>query len=349
MKKNYIQTIRKSFKVVVLLLLNSYVFAQIPVNAMTADPSATSVTQVPSGSDINGSAVIQFKFKNEAALVDMTGKIPDGSVRITITFPSTSAFTSVNSIPKFIVEDSSFQPNGIIHLKNNAVINEQEVLDLLLNVNGVTNGAGTITYNVSRTEPFTTANTLTTNDSASASFNTSTVLPVKLKSFDASINNCVTNINWQSASEDNLKNYSLEYSYDGSKYIGCYDVNAKGNNSAYNMKHVAIEEKVFYRLKMFDFDGTYEYSRILPFNAVCNKIWAVVYPNPIAQTINVNVSTLNKLPTTAVLYNILGKKILSQLLQNGTNKINVTNMTAGIYTLIFSENTGLKNSLIIIK
>jgi len=50
-----------------------------------------------------------------------------------------------------------------------------------------------------------------------------------------------------------------------------------------------------------------------------------------------------------VLYNILGKKILSQLLQNGTNKINVTNMTAGIYTLTFSENSGLKNSLIIIK
>jgi len=89
--------------------------------------------------------------------------------------------------------------------------------------------------------------------------------------------------------------------------------------------------------------------KFYPLMLSVRKIWAVVYPNPIAQTINVNVSTLNKLPTTAVLYNILGKKILSQLLQNGTNKINVTNMTAGIYTLTFSENSGLKNSLIIIK
>ena len=50
-----------------------------------------------------------------------------------------------------------------------------------------------------------------------------------------------------------------------------------------------------------------------------------------------------------VLYDILGKQILSQILQNGKNKINVTKMIAGIYTLTFSENTGIKNSSIIIE
>ena len=73
MKKNYIQIIRKTLKVIILLMLNSYVFAQ-PPNSLTADPSATSVTQVPSGTDIVGSAVIQFKFTNAAAIINLTSK-----------------------------------------------------------------------------------------------------------------------------------------------------------------------------------------------------------------------------------------------------------------------------------
>ena len=349
MKKNYIQTIRKTLKVITLLMLNSYVFAQIPVNAMTADPAATSITQVPVGNDIAGSAVINFKFTNDAALVNITGQIPVGAVRVTITFPATSAFSSADSIPKFHIEGSNDQPNGVVTLVNDSIILEKEVLDLLINVRGTATGSGTITYIVSLTGTDSSANQRTNNDTTSATFNTSMVLPVKLKSFDASINNCVSIINWQSASEDNLKNYLLEYSYDGNTYIGFYEVNAKGNNSTYNTNHTPAKGKVFYRLKMIDFDGKYENSSIVPLSIICNKSWAVVYPNPTTQIVNVNISTLNKLPTTVVLYDAVGKKILSQLLQNGTNKIDVSKITLGIYTVTFSENTGIKNSLIIIK
>ena len=349
MKKNYIQIIRKTLKVIILLMLNSYVSAQIPANAAKADPEATSVTQVPVGNDIAGSAVINFKFTNAATSVDNTGEIPAGAVRVTITFPATSAYSSPGSIPKFAIESFNDQPNGVVTLVNNALILEKEVLDLLINVRGTAMGSGTITFNVSTTTPVTTENLNATNDNQSAAFNTSMVLPVNLKSFDASINNCVSNLNWQSTSEDNLKNYLLEYSYDGNTYIGFYEVNAKGNNSTYNTNHTPAKGKVFYRLKMIDFDGKYEYSKIIPLNIICNKSWAVVYPNPTTQIINVNISTLNKLPTTVVLYDAVGKKILSQLLQNGTNKIDVSKIALGIYTVTFSENIGIKNSSIIIK
>ena len=348
MKKNYIQTIRKTLKVILLLMLNSYVSAQIPLNAANADPSTTSVTQVPVGNDIAGSALINFKFTNEALTVDSTGQIPAGAVRLTITFPATSAFSSASSIPKFHIE-SNDQPNGVVTLINDSIILEKEVLDLLINVKGTATGSGTITYIVSLALPETSRNLQINNETTLATFNTSMVLPVNLKSFDASINNCDNNINWQSASEDNLKNYLLEYSYDGNTYIGFYEVNAKGNNSLYNTNHTPTKGKVFYRLKMIDFDGKYEYSKIIPLNIICNKSWAVVYPNPTTQIINVNISTLNKLPTTVVLYDAVGKKILSQLLQNGTNKIDVSKIALGIYTVTFSENTGIKNSSIIIK
>jgi len=122
MKKNYIQTIRKTLKVIILLMLNSYVSAQIPLNAANADPSTTSVTQVPLGNDIAGSALINFKFTNEALTVDSTGQIPAGAVRLTITFPATSAFSSAGSIPKFDIETSNDQPNGVVTLVNNTLI-----------------------------------------------------------------------------------------------------------------------------------------------------------------------------------------------------------------------------------
>ena len=347
MKKNYIQTLRKTLKVIILLMLNSYVFAQ-PPNSLTADPSATSVTQVPSGTDIVGSAVIQFKFTNAAAIINLTSQIPANSINITITFPSTCAFTSVNSIPGFVVISSSNQPSGVVVLENTGIIEQLDVIDLKLDVRGTTTGSGTINYNVSVISS-NSGNINDRNDISSATFNTSTVLPVNLQSFDASINNCVSKINWRSNTEDNLKSYSLEYSNDGTKYNSFYEVNAKGNNNSYNTEHKAAEGKVFYRLKSVDFDGKYEYSKIISLNIICNKNWAVIYPNPTTQIINVNISTLNKLPTTVVLYDAMGKKILSQLLQNGINKIDVSKIALGIYTLTFSENTGIKNSSIIIK
>ena len=243
---------------------------------------------------------------------------------------------------------SSNQPSGVVVLENTGIIEQLDVIDLKLDVRATTTGSGTINYNVSVISS-NSGNINDRNDISSATFNTSTVLPVNLQSFDASINNCVSKINWRSNTEDNLKSYSLEYSNDGTKYNSFYEVNAKGNNSSYSTEHSAAEGKVFYRLKSVDFDGKYEYSKIIPLNIICNKNWAVIYPNPTTQIINVNISTLNKLPTTVVLYDAIGKQILSQLLQNGINKIDVRKIALGIYTLTFSENTGIKNSSIIIK
>jgi len=55
-------------------------------------------------------------------------------------------------------------------------------------------------------------------------------LPVKLAYYNATVNNCVTSINWKSETESNFNHYEVEYSRDGIKFMTVSTVNGRGEN-----------------------------------------------------------------------------------------------------------------------
>ena len=351
--KNFIIINRNKYQCLILtamvLLMNLNVNAQIGSNAVNADPSAKSITQVPLGSSINGTAVIRYKFTNEATSVNATGQIPVNSVRITISFPGTFAYHSINSIPKFIIEDAETAAYGVVHLVNNALILEGEVLDLQLNVIGTATGAGSVTFNVDRTTPIIVANVQTSNDNASATFTTNGILPLKLLSFDAQKQGCNATLRWKTTNETKVDHFEVEMSIDGgTSYTNTGTVPASTSNSMdklYNYNIVMQSSKShLFRLKMVDKEGHFTYSYIVRINSGCSAVQdhVSVYPSPARSNIILNTTDASLFNSKAPVMDVNGKTQMSFVITGSNVNVAVNKLPPGIYIIRLANGTNVR-------
>ncbi|MCF8237568.1 MAG: hypothetical protein K9I85_05390 [Saprospiraceae bacterium] len=89
-------------------------------------------------------------------------------------------------------------------------------------------------------------------------------LPVELVSFQASAELPNIHLKWQTATEINSDYYAVEHSRDGQEWAQLALIPAAGesvNVSDYGYTHVRPSSGVqYYRLRMVDLDGSYEYS-----------------------------------------------------------------------------------------
>ena len=111
-------------------------------------------------------------------------------------------------------------------------------------------------------------------------------LPVTLVSFTGSRTSAGNTLNWQTTQEVDLKHFELEFSTDGSTFNKIAVVNAAStsniNNYAYTDARSGMGgQRVFYRLKMVDKNGTFKYSTIVVLKPLTGKSALSVYPNPV--------------------------------------------------------------------
>ena len=171
-------------------------------------------------------------------------------------------------------------------------------------------------------------------------------LPVELTSFTGKAVYKTSELKWTSEAEIDLGSYELQRSRDGISFSMIAIVFAKNglkNNYSYTDIH-PDDGSNFYRLKMIEKDGTYNYSNvvILNFGEVKN-VQAQIIPNPVKTNINLQ---MRGLPTGSYRIEITNTIGQSQF----TNRINITqnnqaetiispsSMSNGIYYLsIFDE------------
>ncbi|HNJ55266.1 MAG TPA: choice-of-anchor A family protein [Chitinophagaceae bacterium] len=111
-----------------------------------------------------------------------------------------------------------------------------------------------------------------------------TTLPVKLVSFYASsVNNKVNIIKWIAPLEIGSSHYLLERSDNGINFSTVVRINARGNNSNRNFYEYLdinpLSGRSFYRLKIVDLDGSYDYSNIVSCDTK-KSFGLSVFPNP---------------------------------------------------------------------
>jgi len=339
--KNINRRIAQTACAIVLIFANLTANAQIPANAVNADPSAKAISQVPLGANINGSAVLRFRFTNEATSVNATGQIPPNSVRLTISFPGQFSYTSVNAIPKFTVEDADNQPFGVLHLVNNTLIAEGEVVDLLINVRGTQLGSGTVTFNADRVIPITVANLLTSNDNALANFTTTSVstLPINISAFTATANSCDAAISWTVATENSSLAYTeVQQSVNGTDFKTVYTLSAGANTTGNHSVKVTQASKIaYYRLRTVDKSGGELYSETRTVKTDCStgvrKISVV--PSIFTTTATVLFTTDEaKGASTVTVQDIYGRVVIkaNANIVQGTNSISLN-------TSVLSTNT----------
>lgn len=178
------------------------------------------------------------------------------------------------------------------------------------------------------------------------------VLPVKLASFNAQVETCSVDLNWTAATEIDFKDYEVQYSQNGIDFSTIASIPSSGvsNGSGltYSYKHNNPQQgKAYYRLKMVDIDGKFEYSKIIALNLNCSKNTATVYPNPVTNILNVNIANYENTITTAKLIDNTGKIIYSAIMANGTNSIDMSKYAKGIYLLVLQNKSEFQNIKII--
>ncbi len=123
-------------------------------------------------------------------------------------------------------------------------------------------------------------------------------------------------------------------------------------NSLIQVSYVFIDKKPnygynYYRLKMVDFDGTFNYSEIIATKNLFDSNFAIknIYPNPTTNDFNIDITTNTNEHLIITLTDVYGKKLdqfeYSVVNGNNTIKINTDRIENG---LIFVNITSPQNS-----
>ena len=215
-------------------------------------------------------------------------------------------------------------------------------------IQGVAIGNGSVLGNLTFNGPAPSGDNPANNTSSAGLTVTPATVPVTLTDFNATLINCQPVLNWKTETEINSDRFEIETSKPGlNNWEKIGTVAAKGNTTSisnYNFSDAGINansEKVLYRLKIIDKDGSYKYSDVLSVFVNCKNLQVLVYPNPVQKgKLYVSLSGAGR-NTTATLMSVSGQVILKSGIINGTNFINTSGITNGMYILHITDENAL--------
>lgn len=180
----------------------------------------------------------------------------------------------------------------------------------------------------------------------SYNINSSGTLPLTWESVFAEKQNEQSLIKWSTASEQNTKDFEIQYSTNATNWSAIGTVLAAGNSTSqrsYSFTHTSPLKNNnynYYRILQRDLDGKFSYSKIV-------SIWfnepgadVVVYPNPVEDVLNIYSAT----EQVVSLYNAAGSLVWKAKLPAGRNQLPVSKLSKGVYILATAE---LKTRVII--
>lgn len=175
------------------------------------------------------------------------------------------------------------------------------------------------------------------------------VLPVELLTFNLENSGKDNQLYWSIASEINTVRFEIERSDNGFYWTKIGEVAASG--TAMTGSHYPfIDQEVsctscYYRLKIVDFDGTFEYSNVLQQSMVEEDSEMKVYPNPTRNHLYIeNANTIEKISVI----DVNGKVVLDI---NGDQKdqisLNIGMLSNGHYFLKVCSNEKIQTKRIV--
>ncbi|RTL58310.1 MAG: T9SS type A sorting domain-containing protein [Sphingobacteriales bacterium] len=170
-------------------------------------------------------------------------------------------------------------------------------------------------------------------------------LPVKLSAFSASLNNDVVTLNWATDFEESFDHFEIERSTNPSAFvkIGSKVSNHFSGRSAYQFEDnlsQSSENVFYYRLKMVDIDGRFEYSKVISLRRDLKSIKSVIIsPNPVVNgNAAAKISVAERGTISLSIMDVAGRTILRQTnaVSQGLNSISINNiekLAPGLYVL----------------
>lgn len=157
-------------------------------------------------------------------------------------------------------------------------------------------------------------------------------MPVTLVGFDARVSENAVKLNWATTSEVNSAYFGVEHSLDGKYWLPIGKVNARNNSVAkaeYSFTDASPAQGInYYRLKMTDLDGSFEYSPIRSV-VIVSEGFAKLYPNPATDVVVISPTKGREIKTIEVLDS--GGRLVHST--RAVSTMNVSQLSGGIYVL----------------
>lgn len=156
-----------------------------------------------------------------------------------------------------------------------------------------------------------------------------TPLPVELITFDGNVTDNGVELSWATASEQDNSHFEVERSADGKAFEQVGKVDGHGNSStkiSYNfIDYSSLSGQSYYRLKQVDFNGQYEYSKLVAVSVEANStdgLQVMLAPNPCPDG-NCQISIRNASgaqETRLELTDLSGRVLYTTTVQHGGNR-----------------------------
>ncbi len=178
-------------------------------------------------------------------------------------------------------------------------------------------------------------------------------LPVELLAFNGIYDNEEKKVDlfWETASELNNKKFIIEKSEDGINFREIAEIEGAGNSSEnirYTHPDFEIDnDKLYYRLRQIDFDGTENMSDIIAIK-INNKSLAInsIYPNPVRTDTNVFLQIKSEKNQNLMIeiMDAAGKKYrqINHFIQEGSTvlDINTSDLPKGLFIVRITNEYG---------
>ena len=176
-----------------------------------------------------------------------------------------------------------------------------------------------------------------------------TVLPIKLISFDAKLQDDKAIIKWTTAEERNNEKFEIERAGEDKSFTVVGTVTSLGNSSSpvsYEFTDVSpLRGLSFYRLKQIDIDNRSGYSLV---RRVDNRIKGIqikqLFPNPVADNATLQIISDKTQSADIKIYDRSGKLVITEqkVLHPGDQnwQLNTSRLAPGIYEIIIISKEG---------
>ncbi len=167
------------------------------------------------------------------------------------------------------------------------------------------------------------------------------VLPVELSEFSGKASDYLeTELAWTTQAEINSDYFMVQHSTDGRGFLDIGKVSAQGNSSEIN-SYTFIHDEArqgtnYYRLKIVDLDGSYEFSEWVEVSHGKAKAFKV-YPTLVHNQVTIEVPETGM--TECLVFDTHGRMMIRQELVQTENTLNLGNLPQGQY-LIQLQNGG---------
>lgn len=162
-----------------------------------------------------------------------------------------------------------------------------------------------------------------------------TPLPLNLLHFSGKTTKGGNMLEWATANEKNTRHFDIEKSADGKSwaYLSTTTAAGQGDHSYTAYDAQPLEGANYYRLKMTDKDGDFNYSPVVLLHNNRNGIPALqLYPNPATREVHITMSGAEN-AGTLVLYTVTGRKVKEQSLTQQSTTMSLEGLPAGIYSI----------------